>query len=139
MRDFNKGGKKFTKHGNDRQMHDAVCSNCGKKCQVPFRPTLDKPIYCNDCFAQQSGRDNRDPSDKPRRSFRGLGGSNKPFNRGNRPFKKDFNRPPKPSPDYQKQLDAMDKKLDLILKTLNPSKPQTKSDSPKVIPQPDLE
>ncbi len=42
--------------GFQRQMYDAVCSNCGKPCQVPFQPTLDengkpvKPIYCRDCF-----------------------------------------------------------------------------------------
>ncbi len=41
-----------------RQMYDAVCSNCGKACQVPFQPRLGedgkpvKPIYCNDCYRQ---------------------------------------------------------------------------------------
>ncbi|MFA4871538.1 MAG: CxxC-x17-CxxC domain-containing protein [Patescibacteria group bacterium] len=34
----------------DRQMHNAVCAKCGKDCQVPFRPTAGKPIFCNDCF-----------------------------------------------------------------------------------------
>ena len=24
--------------------------NCGKKCQVPFRPDGAKPVYCKDCF-----------------------------------------------------------------------------------------
>ena len=23
----------------DREMHHAVCSNCGKDCEVPFKPT----------------------------------------------------------------------------------------------------
>jgi CxxC-x17-CxxC domain-containing protein len=32
------------------QKFDAVCSNCGKKCQVPFRPDGTKPVYCKDCF-----------------------------------------------------------------------------------------
>ncbi|MGD1003119.1 MAG: CxxC-x17-CxxC domain-containing protein [Minisyncoccia bacterium] len=32
------------------QKFDAVCSNCGKKCQVPFRPDGEKPVYCKDCF-----------------------------------------------------------------------------------------
>lgn len=42
--------------GGSRQMYDAVCSNCGKPCQVPFQPRLGedgkpvKPIYCNDCY-----------------------------------------------------------------------------------------
>jgi len=33
-----------------RDMHDAVCSSCGKVAQVPFRPTSGKPVYCDDCF-----------------------------------------------------------------------------------------
>jgi CxxC-x17-CxxC domain-containing protein len=32
------------------QKFDAVCSNCGKRCQVPFRPDGEKPVYCKDCF-----------------------------------------------------------------------------------------
>ncbi len=34
----------------ERQMYDAVCSECGKPCQVPFEPRNDRPIYCSDCF-----------------------------------------------------------------------------------------
>ncbi len=26
-------------------MHSAVCDDCGKRCEVPFRPTGDKPIF----------------------------------------------------------------------------------------------
>src|SRR3989338_9028528 len=33
-----------------REMHDATCSNCGKACQVPFKPTGSKPVLCSDCF-----------------------------------------------------------------------------------------
>jgi CxxC-x17-CxxC domain-containing protein len=38
------------------QKFDAVCSKCGKACQVPFRPNGKRPVYCNDCFGapQQS-------------------------------------------------------------------------------------
>lgn len=37
------------------EMHDATCSKCGKPCQVPFRPTGDKPVFCNDCFKNNDG------------------------------------------------------------------------------------
>ena len=37
------------------EMHDAVCNSCGKDCQVPFRPTGDKPVFCRDCFSKQGG------------------------------------------------------------------------------------
>lgn len=33
-----------------REMHDAVCSDCGAKTQVPFKPTEGRPVYCRDCF-----------------------------------------------------------------------------------------
>ncbi|OGS69190.1 MAG: zinc-binding protein [Firmicutes bacterium RBG_13_65_8] len=36
-----------------RQMYAAVCSSCGKPCEVPFQPRNDRPVYCSDCFAQQ--------------------------------------------------------------------------------------
>lgn len=36
----------------DRQMFDAVCASCGRDTQVPFNPTGDRPVYCDDCFRQ---------------------------------------------------------------------------------------
>ncbi|MFA7663011.1 MAG: CxxC-x17-CxxC domain-containing protein [Patescibacteria group bacterium] len=38
--------------GEDRPMFTAVCSKCGKSCEVPFRPTGDKPVYCSQCFEE---------------------------------------------------------------------------------------
>ncbi|MCH7522751.1 MAG: zinc-ribbon domain containing protein [Chloroflexi bacterium] len=38
--------------GGSRQMHDAVCADCGSACQVPFMPTQDRPVYCSDCFSK---------------------------------------------------------------------------------------
>ncbi len=39
-------------YGGSRQMHDAVCADCGNACQVPFQPTQDRPVYCSDCFSK---------------------------------------------------------------------------------------
>ncbi len=39
--------------GGPREMHDAVCSECKQPCQVPFKPTEGKPVYCRDCFAKK--------------------------------------------------------------------------------------
>lgn len=41
-----------------REMHKAVCADCKKECEVPFKPREDRPIYCKDCFAKRksSGR-----------------------------------------------------------------------------------
>jgi CxxC-x17-CxxC domain-containing protein len=33
-----------------REMFEAVCADCGKIANVPFRPSGSKPVYCSDCF-----------------------------------------------------------------------------------------
>ena len=33
-------------------MHRATCADCGKSCEVPFRPSNDKPVYCSQCFGK---------------------------------------------------------------------------------------
>ena len=38
-------------YGSPREMHPAVCAQCGKDTMVPFRPRGDKPVYCSDCFS----------------------------------------------------------------------------------------
>ena len=55
--DGDRGG--YGNRGRDRrterhEMHEAVCDKCGKDCEVPFRPTEGKPIYCDDCFKSKS-------------------------------------------------------------------------------------
>ena len=57
MGNFKRGdGKRFngSREGGfgrrDRVMHQVVCDQCGKPCEVPFRPTGDKPVYCSSCF-----------------------------------------------------------------------------------------
>ena len=53
----------------DREMHKAKCSDCGKDCEVPFKPTEGKPVRCQDCFRKN----------KPERSFGGRDGGNRRF------------------------------------------------------------
>jgi len=33
-----------------RELHEVTCSSCGQKTSVPFKPTLDRPVYCRTCF-----------------------------------------------------------------------------------------
>lgn len=35
-----------------REAHKATCSDCGKECEVPFKPADGRPVYCRDCFAK---------------------------------------------------------------------------------------
>jgi len=36
-------------YGN-RTMHKATCDDCGKECEVPFKPTEGRPVYCRECY-----------------------------------------------------------------------------------------
>ena len=66
----------FEKHGNgednfkkysdsgDKQMFSAVCDECGKRCEVPFKPSNNKPIYCSDCF-RNKGEDRSNFNNPP--------------------------------------------------------------------------
>ena len=40
------------KNRNKRKFYDAVCTKCGAKTQVPYKPAPGKEGYCKDCFAQ---------------------------------------------------------------------------------------
>ena len=45
------GGRDYEKsHFQEKRMYSAICTECGNKCEVPFRPTGGKPIYCSNCF-----------------------------------------------------------------------------------------
>ena len=55
----------------EREMHKAVCSECGVECEVPFKPEEGKPVYCKECYMKK----------KPRRSFGGRGGGDRFNNR----------------------------------------------------------
>jgi CxxC-x17-CxxC domain-containing protein len=37
------------------EMHTVICDKCGEECQVPFKPSSDKPVYCSACFRSQEG------------------------------------------------------------------------------------
>jgi len=38
--------------GAPREYFAAICSRCGNQAQVPFKPHMDRPVYCSDCFRQ---------------------------------------------------------------------------------------
>jgi len=74
--------------GRDKQMHKATCAGCGNGCEVPFRPSPDKPVYCNDCF------------------------------------KKDGNFESKKAESYKEDFEALNAKLDKVIKILEIIKPK---------------
>jgi CxxC-x17-CxxC domain-containing protein len=34
----------------ERTMYQTICADCRKNCEVPFRPTAERPVYCKACF-----------------------------------------------------------------------------------------
>jgi CxxC-x17-CxxC domain-containing protein len=52
MGDFNRRGPRRD-FGGPREMHKAVCADCGQECEVPFKPTEGRPVYCRECFAKK--------------------------------------------------------------------------------------
>jgi len=36
-----------------REFFSAICAECGKEAQLPFKPRGDRPVYCSDCFAKR--------------------------------------------------------------------------------------
>jgi len=47
-----------------REMYKAVCDECGKECEVPFKPSGNKPVYCSKCFEKRNGGNSRRSSRK---------------------------------------------------------------------------
>lgn len=123
------GNRSFGGGSRDRddrrpEMHDAVCDQCGKDCQVPFRPTMGKPIFCSDCFEKkEKGQD----FGGGRERFGDDRGGDR-FNRREERFDdrgdRDSNRFEKPkghnNADFSVQFAAVNAKLDKILKLLEP-------------------
>ncbi|MFA5729699.1 MAG: CxxC-x17-CxxC domain-containing protein [Candidatus Paceibacterota bacterium] len=158
-RDFKKrdSGGRRSFGGRDRgdrerpEMHEAVCSDCGKRCEVPFKPTGDKPIYCSQCFTNHGGASR---SERPERGGRersrfGDRGDRPMFDatcdtcgkRFQLPFRPTGEKPvycndcfdreggsstksvEKPTNQYKEQFEQLNAKLDRILKVLAPTAP----------------
>ncbi len=46
------------------EMTKVTCSSCGIKCEVPFKPTSSKPVYCDACFSKDKGNSGSGVSSK---------------------------------------------------------------------------
>ena len=107
-RDNRSGGGRFgggdfrRRDSGRRQMHKAVCDECGKDCEVPFKPSGDKPIYCSECFEKKEGG-------SPRRSG------------GRRPERHNFKKGEDTNKKVLEQVRELNSKLDRILKVIEQS------------------
>jgi CxxC-x17-CxxC domain-containing protein len=46
-------GRGFNRNKPDFQKTKVICSSCGEECEVPFRPSSNKPVYCDACFSRK--------------------------------------------------------------------------------------
>jgi CxxC-x17-CxxC domain-containing protein len=49
----NAGRQDNNSRSKNRMMHKAICADCKKECEVPFKPSGDRPVYCRECFARR--------------------------------------------------------------------------------------
>jgi CxxC-x17-CxxC domain-containing protein len=150
FRGTDSGNRSFGSRGDNRRfgdrdsgrplrMHKAICNECGKECELPFKPTGDKPVFCSNCFRNKenlnrsSGRDSRkkfnfqekrmysaictECGNKCEVPFRPTGG--KPIYCSNC-FGKGDNTGGKNTEQFKEQFETLNAKLDNILKLLTP-------------------
>ncbi len=128
--DRSRGGRDSFKRGygdsGRPSMHDAVCDECGRNCQVPFRPTGDKPIYCSECFEKRGGGGDKNRSDR-RGSFRQDSGDRNPSRSQN-------NMSERAIQDLTGKINVLNSKLDKIISLLAEVE-QKKSASTDSVPE----
>ena len=56
--------REFGNRGPRPTLFKTQCSKCGKECEVPFKPTGDRPVFCRDCFRENGGNENRRPDER---------------------------------------------------------------------------
>jgi len=119
-------------------MHKSLCSECGKACELPFKPTGDKPVFCSNCFGNKAdsnrsrGRDFEKSSFQEKRLYPAIctGCGKKcevPFRpAGGKPiycnscFRKGDTAGGKNTEHSKEQFEIVNAKLDTILKLLTP-------------------
>jgi CxxC-x17-CxxC domain-containing protein len=94
----------------DQQLHPATCSICGNPCQVPFKPSGDRPIFCRDCFRKEEGG-------RPERGGRFERDSRPPFKRPER-FEHRAPAGAQESGHIMRELEKINDKLDRIIKAM---------------------
>ena len=111
MSDYrNKGGFKDRggfKRQSDRgfgrkELYKAECANCHKTCEVPFRPSGDRPVYCRDCFG--------DKPESPRQEFTPRSFDRRPTPSYGKPEARDTR-----IDDIKRDVASLNAKLDAVI------------------------
>lgn len=114
----------------EKQMHEVTCDECGKRCEVPFKPSGDKPVFCSDCFEKRGNSGRYGDRDSKRLD---RGGYNRSGGKDSGRFSRRDSGSNKPE-QFIKEFDQLNRKLDTILKALEVSKPV--AEKPKEVEKP---
>jgi CxxC-x17-CxxC domain-containing protein len=111
--------------GEDREMFDANCGECGNDCQVPFRPNGRKPVLCSNCFRKEEGGNDRGSRNFGSDRF----GGDRPSFREKRSFGGDRFSRGSESKTTEERLQSIEAKLDVILSQLRRIARENKAES----------
>jgi CxxC-x17-CxxC domain-containing protein len=120
---FDRGGRP----SGEKELFKATCSSCHKSCEVPFRPSGDKPVYCRECYRDNSQSDTHAPQ-----RGEGRGGDfrkeARPFSE-ERPSYREEVRAPRDTgtDDIKRQLAKIESKMDFILSFINTQKSESEN------------
>jgi len=131
-RSDNRGGRSNfgSRDSRPSEMHDAVCAECGKNCQIPFFPRSGKPVFCSDCFEKQNSNGGNRRSDDRRSSYSDRRDSND--RRSNYSERRDSKpRNDRPSVDYKEQFEIVNSKLDKVLRLVEKMERNSKPQEPR--------
>lgn len=135
MRDFRPnrrfgGNNRFAKKDFDkpREMHHATCVTCGNGCEVPFRPSGERPVYCNNCFQEQQGEGGFNRKSDSRGNFSTPRFENRQDSKPAlvQPCKYD-------SSELVEQMKKLNDKMDRLLLSLEPKAPKIKTSKKEVM------
>jgi CxxC-x17-CxxC domain-containing protein len=48
-----KGRQRSATGNRSQEQHEVTCSQCGQRTTVPFKPVLDRPVYCKTCYQER--------------------------------------------------------------------------------------
>ncbi|MFH1202071.1 MAG: CxxC-x17-CxxC domain-containing protein [Candidatus Omnitrophota bacterium] len=79
----------------ERNFTQAICADCKKECEVPFKPSADRPVYCRECFSKRNeggsfkGKYDNRPREgdfaQGRHFYKQLGGGNRRSGKSKKP------------------------------------------------------
>lgn len=113
------GGSRGGYDSRPREMYKAICDECGRDCEVPFRPSGSKPVLCSNCFELKNGprQDRSERSGRPDDNTRV-----RRFERDGRPIETREEKENRNLVQLKEEVARLGAKLDKVLEMLEAPK-----------------